>query len=241
MGWIKDYSHNVSLRNLTQTCIGFMCMYKYIYINIKTYVYIYIHTYIYIYMCVYVYILCLLVEHGRDDYICNRGVYGKLCFRVNVFLYFSRYVNSSGFRSWAWEWCVVFFLPNPKIERNPLRNPGTLGNIKRNQKRNFVFSGRYSWVDWPSIFEVLSSIWFYWCSMEKWCTHFCSEIGSNENRMVWIIVKSKTTCCKIYVICNIRTYIGHVQKKEIYRIYWNDCSWPCTPRNLQISSVCVYI
>ena len=111
-----------------------------------------------------------------------------------------------------------FFLPNPKIERNPLRNPGTLGNIKRNQKRNFVFSGRYSWVDWPSIFEVLSSIWFYWCSMEKWCTHFCSEIGSNKNRMVWIIVKSKTTCCKIYVICNVRTYMACSEKRNLPHI-----------------------
>ena len=98
-------------------------------------------------MCVYVYILCLLVEHGRDDYICNRGVYGKICFRVIVFCcIFLDMSTAVGFDlgpgSGAW-----FFLPNPKIERNPLRNPGTLGNIKRNQKRNFVFSGRYSWVD----------------------------------------------------------------------------------------------
>ena len=133
-----------------------------------------------------------------------------------------------------------FFLPNPKIERNPLRNPGTLGNIKRNQKRNFVFSGRYSWVDWPSIFEVLSSIWFYWCSMEKWCTHFCSEIGSNENRMVWIIVKSKTTCCKIYVICNIRTYMA-CSEKEIYRILERLFLSMHTQKFSNFICMCIYI
>ena len=70
-------------------------------------------------MCMY--ILCLLVEHGRDDYICNRGVYGKICFWVIVFLYLSRYINSSGFRSWAWEWCVVFF-----AEPEPFKEPWNL-------------------------------------------------------------------------------------------------------------------
>ena len=158
MGWIKDYSHNVSLRNLTQTCIGFMCMYKYIYIYIKTYVYIYIYTYIYIYICVCVYFMLACWAwtgwlHMQPWRLWEIMFSGK-CFFC-IFLDMSTAVGFDlGPGSGAW----FFFLPNPKIERNPLRNPGTLGNIKRNQKRNFVFSGRYSWVDWPSIFEVLSSM-----------------------------------------------------------------------------------
>ena len=122
--------------------------------------YIYIHTYIHIYtyicVCVYFMLACWAWTGWlhMQPWCLWENMFSGNCF----LLYFSRYVNSSGFRSWAWGWCVVFFLPNPKIERNPLRNPGTLGNIKRNQKRNFVFSGRYSWVDWPSIFEVLSSM-----------------------------------------------------------------------------------
>ena len=72
-------------------------MFKYIYIYIKTYVYIHTYIHTYIYMCVYVYILCLLVEHGRDDYICNRGVYGKICFWVIVFFIYLDMSTAVGF------------------------------------------------------------------------------------------------------------------------------------------------
>ena len=65
--------------------------------HVKKRIYIYIHMYIYICVCVYVYILCLLVEHGRDDYICNRGVYGKICFWVIVFFIYLDMSTAVGF------------------------------------------------------------------------------------------------------------------------------------------------
>ena len=115
----------------------------YLHLHIYTYIYTYIHIYIY----VYVYILSLLVEHGRDDYTCNRGVYGKICFWAIVFLVFISICQKQWFSILGLGVVRRLFLPNPKIERNPLRNHGTFGNIKRNQKRNLVFSGRYSWVN----------------------------------------------------------------------------------------------